>query len=97
MTASAGIAGWTEFYLLRRAITVRIGRTGLPPSALAKLWGASLSAGAAGYGVMHLLIAWPHVLRGVASLGAFASVYGLLTIALGIPEARGLVTRVMRR
>ena len=97
LTASAGIAGWTEFYLLRRAITERIGRTGLPPSALAKLWVASLASGAVGYGVMHLLIAWPHVIRGVASLGAFASVYGLLTIALDIPEARGMVARVMRR
>src|SRR5205085_8704080 len=28
LTASAGIAGWVEFYLLRRAITRRIGPTG---------------------------------------------------------------------
>ncbi|MEP7000868.1 MAG: murein biosynthesis integral membrane protein MurJ, partial [bacterium] len=34
LTASAGIAGWVEFYLLRRAITSRIGVTSLPPGVL---------------------------------------------------------------
>jgi putative peptidoglycan lipid II flippase len=32
LTASAGLAGWIEFALLRRALNQRIGRTGLPDS-----------------------------------------------------------------
>jgi len=41
LTASAGIAGWIEFLLLRRALNVRIGHTGLPVAHAAKLWGAA--------------------------------------------------------
>ncbi len=43
LTASAGIAGWIEFLLLRRALNARIGTTGLP----VPLIGAALGGGAA--------------------------------------------------
>ena len=97
LTASAGIAGWVEFYLLRRAITARIGRTSLPPATLVRLWGAGLASAAAGFAVMQWLSASHHLVRGLASLGTFALVYGLATVALGVPEARGIVSRVTRR
>jgi putative peptidoglycan lipid II flippase len=97
LTASAGIAGWVEFLLLRRGITARIGRTGIPLPALLRLWSAGLLAGAAGWGMMQLVDPAHHVLRGVASLVTFALVYGLVTLALGVPEARALVGRVRRR
>src|SRR3989454_7174624 len=41
LTASAGVAGWIEFALLRRTLNRRIGRTGLPLSFVAKLWTAA--------------------------------------------------------
>jgi putative peptidoglycan lipid II flippase len=48
LTASAGVAGWVEFALLRRTLNGRIGRTGLPAALLAKLWiSAAVAAGAA--------------------------------------------------
>ncbi len=97
LTASAGIAGWAEFYLLRRAITERIGPTALPAGRLARLWGAGLVAGAAGFGAMHLLGASHHMVRGLAALGTFALVYGAGTVALNVPEARALSGRVLRR
>jgi putative peptidoglycan lipid II flippase len=97
LTASAGIAGWLEFLLLRRAITARIGATGVPRATLALLWGASLAAGGAGWGVMQLAHNLPHVPRGLAAIGAFALVYGVATLALGVPEARALVARIRRR
>src|SRR5205085_10092295 len=43
LTASAGLAGWVEFVLLRRSLNRRIGWTGLPFSYVSKLW---VSAGA---------------------------------------------------
>jgi putative peptidoglycan lipid II flippase len=46
LTASAGMAGWVEFVLLRRQLNKRIGSTGLPVSVGARLWGASLAAAA---------------------------------------------------
>ena len=97
LTASAGLAGWVEFLLLRRAITARIGPTGIARSALARLWGAGLVAGAAGWGVMQLTDPRHQLARGVGALMVFALVYGAATLALGVPEARGLVARVRRR
>ena len=97
LTASAGIAGWVEFYLLRRAITARIGRTALPAGALVRLWGAGLAGGAAGFGVMQLIAASHHMVRGLLALGTFALVYGVITVALGVPEAKALAARVVRR
>jgi hypothetical protein len=91
------VAGWLEFLLLRRAISARIGRTGIPLPALARLWGAGLLAGGAGWGIMHFLSPTHQMLRSIAALAAFALVYGLATLSLGVPEARALVGRVRRR
>jgi putative peptidoglycan lipid II flippase len=96
LTASAGIAGWVEFLLLRRAITARIGRTGIAPSLLARLWAAALLSGAVGWGVMRLVSSAHHMVRGVSALVAFAIVYGAATLALGVPEARAMVARARR-
>ena len=43
LTASAGIAGWVEFWLLRRAMNRKIGVTGVPLRRVATLWLAALS------------------------------------------------------
>ena len=97
LTASAGMAGWLEFLLLRRAISRRIGPTGIPRMALARLWTAGLLAGAAGFGIMLLLDPRHQMLRGLTALVTFAIVYGAITVALGVPEARALMGRVTRR
>lgn len=97
LTASAGIAGWLEFLLLRHFLTARIGPTGIPRAALARLWAAGLPAGVVGWGVMTLVTPAHQMIRGVAALAVFAAVYGLLTLALGVPEARALVGRLRRR
>jgi putative peptidoglycan lipid II flippase len=97
LTASAGIAGWVEFLLLRRAVTARIGRTGLPRGSLVKLWGAGLAAGAAGFGVMQLISASHPSIRGAVALVVFALAYGVATLAMGIPEAKSIAGRVLRR
>jgi putative peptidoglycan lipid II flippase len=45
LTAASGVAGWIEFFLLRRTLNRRIGQTGLPFSYISKLWlAAFLSA-----------------------------------------------------
>ena len=46
LTASAGVAGWVEFTLLRRALNRRIGSTGLPVSLTVRLWGSAAAAAA---------------------------------------------------
>jgi putative peptidoglycan lipid II flippase len=97
LTASAGIAGWLEFLLLRRSIGARIGPTGIGAPRLARLWGASLVAAALGWGVLQIASSAPHVVRGIAALATFAATYGAVTLALGVPEAQALVARVRRR
>lgn len=96
LTASAGIAGWVEFLLLRRSLTKRIGPTGIRRALLLRLWGASLLSGAVGFGVMQLLSPRHQMVRGALAIVAFAVVYGAVTLALGVPEARGLMARVKR-
>lgn len=97
LTASAGIAGWVEFLLLRRAITARIGVTAIPRALLARMWIAGFAAGGAGWGVMHVMDPAHPSIRGVLALATFAAVYGALTVALGVPEAKNLAARVLRR
>ena len=97
LTASAGLAGWVEFILLRRAVSARIGPTGIPRSLLARLWIAGLVAGGAGFGVMHLMASVHHSLRGATGIVMFCVAYGVATLALGVPEAKSIVARVLRR
>jgi len=107
LTASAGIAGWVEFYLLRRELDNRIGRTRLVQSRMMRLWAAAI-AGAA--------IPWIYKIardRGSPLISThesvihskwialfFLLVYGVtyvaLTAAFKIPEARTVVQRARR-
>lgn len=95
LTASAGIAGWMEFLLLRRSLTVRIGTTGIAPSALARLWGAGLAAAAVGWGMMAFVSPSHQMLRGIMAIGAFAVVYGIMALLLGVPEAKAIAGKVL--
>ncbi len=102
LTASAGMAGWVEFILLRRGLTQRIGAFGMPKGMLPRLWGAALGAAALAWG-LHMLLG-PHAMRGVARLAeaafvlvAFTVAYGAATLSLKLPMAQELWGRVGRR
>jgi len=98
LTASAGIAGWVEFALLRSRMNTRIGITGLAQRYVFALWGSALVAGAAAYGVKQIVgMRAPRLILGVSVLGSFALVYGIATLVLRVPEARALINRVQRR
>ena len=97
LTASAGLAAWVEFTLLRRALNRRIGRTGLPAPLVMKLWGAAVAAAAAGWAVK-LTIGHHHpIVNATAILGAFGVVYLGATLVLGVNEAQGTLRRLIRR
>jgi len=107
LTASAGLAGWVEFYLLRRELDRRIGRTRLVPARMSRLWAAAI-VGAA--------IPWLYKLamdRGSAVfsthegvihsklvalllLGIYGVTYVALTAAFKIPEATTVIQRARR-
>jgi len=97
LTASAGIAGWVEFTLLRTRLNARIGRTGLAARYVVRLWVVAVVAAGAAFALKLALVHGPRLLTGAAVLVAFAGLYGAGTLALGVAEARALVQRVVRR
>jgi putative peptidoglycan lipid II flippase len=102
LTLSAGLAGWVEFALLRRALQARIGHVVASVSRVARLWTGALLSAAFGYGIKLMLpfhaphSAWITVLLGLFVLSIFGISYLVSTRLLGV-EAPGSVTRLLRR
>ena len=82
LTASAGVAGWVEFALLRRTLNRRIGRTGLPASLAARLWISAALAASAGWAVKLALGRHGPIPTAVVVLGAYGVVYFAATYAV---------------
>ena len=105
LTATAGVAGWLEFLLLRRALGRRIGPVPLSRTYLASLWASAIAAGIAGaafYAYItprlgaHLPHYFTHIRDGIIVCGVFGVVYFAATILLGVPEARATLARFRR-
>jgi putative peptidoglycan lipid II flippase len=94
LTVSAGIAGWLEFSLLRRALNRQIGRTGIPRGLMARLW-AGAAGGAIAGAVVKLALQEQHPLvLALFSLGIYGVAYFTITAELGVPESRRLLARI---
>ena len=97
ITASAGVAGWVEFVLLRRGLCRRLGRFDLPTRELAKLWTAAIVAGLTSTAVRLILPAdtssFPLLL---ATVPLNAVVYLGVTTWWDIPEAAVLTGQIRR-
>jgi putative peptidoglycan lipid II flippase len=96
LTASAGVAGWIEFALLRRTLNQRIGRTGLPFSFSVKLWTAALAGAAIGLALKLIVSSLHTIPLAIIVLGAYGVTYFAVTSAFGLPEARDVVGRLFR-
>lgn len=98
LTASAGIAAWVEFTLLRRAAEKRIGRVDFSARNLIPVYAGAIVAAAAAWGAkLFLFGALPRLVGGIATIAVYGAVYLAVTRALGVPEAIALVGRVARR
>ncbi len=99
LTLAAGVAGWTEFALLRAGLRRRIGSLPDVLPLLLRLWGCALVAAAVAWAVR---VPWlgsrgvPHRFEAMAILAVFAAVYGGTTLAARIPEALAVWTRIRR-
>src|SRR5439155_268955 len=93
LTASAGIAGWIEFALLRRSLNKRVGRTGLALGYVTKLWVAAAGGAAVGW-VIKLTLGTRHpaVVAGFV-LVAYGVTYFAIACLLGLAEAKAVVSR----
>ena len=104
LTATAGIAGWVEFLLLRHGLQKRIGRIDPAGAYELKLWIGALTAGAIAFVCdKFLLDQWsarlplPHITRAILAAGIFGVTYLGAAYAFGIGEARGVMRRILRR
>jgi putative peptidoglycan lipid II flippase len=85
LTASAGVAGWIEFALLRASLNRRVGRTGLSASYSLRLWIAGLAGAAIAWGVKLYLPPLGPLLRGAAVLPAFGAGFLGAVVILRVP------------
>jgi putative peptidoglycan lipid II flippase len=98
LTASAGVAGWIEFYMLRHTLNKKIGETGLPISFQGKLWGVALASSAVAFGMKFMLNDFGHVIfRAAIVLGIYGVLYFGLGYAFKIDQATALVEKIKRR
>ena len=91
LTASAGIAGWIEMLLLRRAMNARIGRTGLPAAYVLTLWLAAASGAAVAWAIKLTVPIADPIIAAIVILGPYGFVFFAMAFALRIPEASNVV------
>ncbi len=96
LTISAGVSAWVEFMLLRRTMNQRIGRTGLEPAFLAKLWVAAIAGAAVAWAVRLIVGHHGPIFLAVLVLIPYVVVYFGATLLLDLPEARGVFGMVSR-
>ncbi len=100
LTASAGIAGWVEFALLRRALNQQIGKTGVPADFTAKLWSIALLGAGVGYFMKMALgtfgTAHPILLAEVV-VPLYGAIYFGGGVLAGIPESIATLDAFLRR
>jgi putative peptidoglycan lipid II flippase len=96
LTASAGIAGWIEFALLRRSLNRRIGRTGLSAAYVVKLWIAALLAADIGWALKLFFENLHPIPLAAIVLGSYGIAYFAITFFLELSESRDLIRKVFR-
>jgi putative peptidoglycan lipid II flippase len=96
LTAAAGIGGWVEFLLLRRALDRRIGKTGMGRGHVAKLWAAASVGAALAWAVKLALPAIHPIVDASLVLAPYGLGYFGAAAALGVPEVRTALGRVSR-
>ncbi len=96
LTASAGLAGWVEMLMLRSTLNVRIGRTGLPATYVAQLWGSAVAAAAVAWALKIALPPLHPIVTAVVVIGPYGVVFMTATFLLRIPEASTAVGRFTR-
>jgi putative peptidoglycan lipid II flippase len=96
LTASAGLAGWVEFALLRRKLNQRIGRTGLAFGYISKLWFAALGGAIVGWSIkLAIGLRHPAIVAALV-LVPYGLTYFALAILFKVPESDAVIGRVLR-
>jgi len=91
LTASAGIAGWIEYLLLRHSLNKRIGSTGVAAIYLVKLWTAAAIAAVVGFGLKLILPHMHAIPFAILVLGTYGVLYFAIGAGFGVAEARRIL------
>ncbi|HEX8458317.1 MAG TPA: murein biosynthesis integral membrane protein MurJ [Pyrinomonadaceae bacterium] len=96
LTVASGTAGWVEFFLLRRKLNRRIGRTGLPFAYISKLWLAAFLGACVAWGIK-LLVGRRHpLLLAALILVPYGLLYFGITSLFKLPESHRVIGRFTR-
>jgi putative peptidoglycan lipid II flippase len=96
LTASAGVSGWVEFTLLRRALNARIGTTGLPAALVVRLWGAAAISAAVAWALRVPMSTAGPIPSAMVILGVYGVLYFAATYFLRVEECAGALRRITR-
>jgi putative peptidoglycan lipid II flippase len=96
LTASAGIAGWIEFLLLRNTLRKRVDPFSLPAGLAIRLWGSALIAIAIIFSLKHFF-AGHHYIAGMVLLPWYGALYLCGTLAFRVPEAWSIFEKVLSK
>ena len=96
LTVASGLAGWTEYILLRRSLNRRIGTTGLPFSYTAKLWTGALIGAALAWAIKLVVGGWHPIPLAIVVLGLYGTCYFAIGYLLGLPPARAILGRFLK-
>jgi putative peptidoglycan lipid II flippase len=96
LTLSAGVAGWLEFLLLRRALQFRIGAVESGRARIVRLWAVAIGAALVCAGLKLVLPFHNAILVGLCVLLPYGAVYVGVTRWFGI-ESLGALSRLWSR
>ena len=96
LTASAGIAGWIEFLLLRQKMNQIIGKTGLEIVFTSKLWFAASLAALVGFLLKKPTSQMNPIFEAVIILGTFGIIYFSVTAYFKISESLVIFRRITK-
>jgi putative peptidoglycan lipid II flippase len=103
ITAASAVAAWVEFLLLRRGVRRRIGAIDSLAGYYAKLWVASLLAGAGavaadrfGGAALAQRLPMTYIVEAAIACTAFGIIYFIVAAVLGVPEVKATLSRFRR-
>jgi putative peptidoglycan lipid II flippase len=96
LTASAGVAGWIEFALLRRSLNQRIGRTGLSSTFVARLWLSAFGGAVLGWAIKLAIPRLHPIIIAAVVLVPYGLSYFVVASVLRVREADAVIGRGLR-
>jgi putative peptidoglycan lipid II flippase len=97
LTVAGGLAGWLEFWLLRRALSRRVGPVGISLAYVTRLWVCGIAGALVGWALKLVVDGWPPLIVAPLVLAPFGAAYVASALLLGVADALPRrVTRALR-